>query len=114
MTEATITQPAINRPRKMARAPKAPLTAPQSPIDDAAKQDNATSPLSAKPQTKIALILELLQCPTGAGLSDLVAATGWLPHTTRAALTGLRKKGHFLISEKVEGVRRYRVEGPAA
>ena len=24
----------------------------------------------------------------------LVAATGWLPHTTRAALTGLRKRGY--------------------
>jgi hypothetical protein len=26
-----------------------------------------------------------------------VAATGWLPHTTRAALTGLRKRG-FVVS----------------
>jgi hypothetical protein len=29
----------------------------------------------------------------GATLAALVKATGWLPHTTRAALTGLRKKG---------------------
>ena len=113
MTEASITQLATNRPRKMAQAPKAPLTAPQSPIDDTAKQDNATSPLSAKPQTKTALIFELLRRPTGADLDELVAATDWLPHTTRAALTGLRKKGHALISEKVEGVRRYRLVGTA-
>ena len=25
--------------------------------------------------------------------SALVEATGWLPHTTRAAITGLRKRG---------------------
>ena len=29
----------------------------------------------------------------GATLDALVNATGWLPHTTRAVLTGLRKRG---------------------
>jgi hypothetical protein len=29
---------------------------------------------------------------TGATVDDMVGATGWLPHTTRAALTGLRRK----------------------
>ena len=29
----------------------------------------------------------------GATLAALVEATGWLPHTTRAAMTGLRKRG---------------------
>ena len=33
--------------------------------------------------TKQALILGLLERPEGASLADLVAATGWLPHTTR-------------------------------
>ena len=40
--------------------------------------------------------------PAGATIDQLVAATGWLPHTTRAALTGLKKKGHVLTSEKRE------------
>jgi Protein of unknown function (DUF3489) len=30
---------------------------------------------------------------TGAILDELIAGTGWLPHTTRAALAGLRRKG---------------------
>src|SRR5512134_2110309 len=51
--------------------------------------------------TKQALILGLLQRPEGASLADLVAATGWLPHTTRAALTRLRQAGHVL--EKTTG-----------
>jgi len=43
-----------------------------------------------------------------------VAATGWLPHTTRAALTGLRKKGHAIARDRVEGVTRYAIETPAS
>lgn len=43
--------------------------------------------------SKRALLIALLQRAEGATLDDLIAATGWLPHTTRAALTGLRKTG---------------------
>jgi hypothetical protein len=32
----------------------------------------------------------------GALLDKIVAATGWLPHTVRAALTGLRKRGYAI------------------
>ena len=35
--------------------------------------------------TKIAQVIELLQRGDGATLAELVAATGWLPHTTRGA-----------------------------
>jgi hypothetical protein len=50
-----------------------------------------------KPGTKIATVLALLRRDGGATLGDMVEATGWLPHTTRAALTGLRKKGHGIV-----------------
>lgn len=53
-----------------------------------------------KKQTKAALIIALLQRDQGATLDELVAATGWLPHTTRAAMTGLRKKGHDIAKNK--------------
>jgi hypothetical protein len=43
--------------------------------------------------TKLAKVIGLLQRDSGATLDELVASTGWLPHTTRAALTGLRKRG---------------------
>lgn len=59
--------------------------------------------------SKAFLMLEILQQPEGATLEQMVAATGWLPHTTRAMLTGLRKKGHAVTSEKLDGVRTYRV-----
>lgn len=52
-------------------------------------------------------MIALLQREEGATLEELVAATGWLPHTTRAAMTGLKRKGHTITSVKADGVRRY-------
>ncbi len=49
---------------------------------------------AAKSPSKMVMVLDLLRRPGGATLAELIAVTGWLPHTTRAALTGLRKKGH--------------------
>ena len=48
----------------------------------------------------------------GATLDQMIAATGWLPHTTRAALTGLRKAGYAIDSDKIDGVRIYRAVAP--
>jgi hypothetical protein len=50
--------------------------------------------------TKLARILELLQRECGATLQELIAATDWLPHTTRAALTGLRKRGYAVTIDR--------------
>nr|WP_244540308.1 DUF3489 domain-containing protein [Kaistia soli] len=36
----------------------------------------------------------------GATIEVLIAATGWLPHTVRAVLSGLRKKGHRIDRQK--------------
>ena len=59
---------------------------------------------------KHALILDLLHRAEGASIDDLIAATGWLPHTTRAALTGLRQKGYVLDKSKgPDGRTRYRI-----
>jgi hypothetical protein len=63
--------------------------------------------------TKQALLYDLLTRKGGASLEELVAATGWLPHTTRAALTGLRKRGFVVDKAKVEGTTRYRIEATA-
>ena len=49
----------------------------------------------------------------GATLAELVEATGWLPHTTRAALTGFRKKGHVIERSKRSDVTCYRIAAAA-
>ena len=38
-------------------------------------------------------MISMLSNEAGATLRTLGEVTGWLPHTTRAALTGLRKRG---------------------
>lgn len=64
--------------------------------------------------TKQSQLIELLQRDGGATTAELASALKWLPHTTRAALTGLRKKGHAVVSEKVNGETRYRIQRAAA
>jgi hypothetical protein len=48
---------------------------------------------------KAATVQKLLSRPKGATLAEIMSATGWLPHSTRAFMTGLRKKGHDLVRE---------------
>ena len=72
---------------------------------DASKSKKATAaPTSPAPRhgTKIAGVIELLQRDQGATLEALIAATGWLPHTARAALTGLRHRGYDVRLERGE------------
>jgi hypothetical protein len=65
--------------------------------------------------SKQALVISLLSRAKGATLDQLVFATGWLPHTTRAALTGLRKKGRAIAKSKnASGQSVYRIENAAA
>ena len=63
----------------------------------------------AIPAVKIGMVADLLRRKGGATLAELVAATGWLPHTTRAALTGLRKKGHGIERGTRDGVTTYMI-----
>jgi hypothetical protein len=63
--------------------------------------------------SKIASVIALLEREQGATLAEMVEATGWQPHTTRAALTGLKKKGHTIVKDKREDVTCYRI-GKAA
>jgi Protein of unknown function (DUF3489) len=60
--------------------------------------------------SKLALVLSLLRRSEGATIQALTEATGWLPHTTRAALTGVRKRGYAVALERGdEGESVYRL-----
>lgn len=64
--------------------------------------------------SKLDQVVALLSRPQGASLAELCTATGWQTHSVRGALAGsLKRKGHVVTSDKVEGVRRYRVGVPA-
>jgi len=62
---------------------------------------------SERSQPRGEQLLALLRREQGASVDDIMAATRWLPHTARAALTGLRKKGAAIEKQKVDGVTRY-------
>jgi Protein of unknown function (DUF3489) len=65
--------------------------------------------------SKLALAIELLRRADGATIPNLTEATGWLPHTTRAALTGLRKRGYAVIRERIgAGDSAYRISDAPA
>lgn len=74
--------------------------------------DQAEFPAATVPVgrvSKAASIVALLERGNGATMADLITATGWLPHTTRAALTGLRKKGHVITRGKRDGTTFYSI-----
>ena len=70
----------------------------QQPLGQAGSAAEPTQ--AAKPPSKSSTVIGMLERAEGATLAELVQTTGWLPHTTRAALTGLRKKGHSIDKTK--------------
>src|SRR5258708_38904595 len=55
--------------------------------------------------SKLARVIALLERDRGATIEELIAATGWLAHTTRAALTGLRKRGYAVAIDRSDEKR---------
>ncbi len=80
---------------------------PEETITESERGPSPDSPSNAPPRSgsKIAIVLELLLRPEGASIDEIIAATQWLPHTVRAALTGLRKRGHVVELRRGEGNR---------
>ncbi|MBX9728080.1 MAG: DUF3489 domain-containing protein [Sphingopyxis sp.] len=64
--------------------------------------NSASTPQRERAGTKAAALIELLSRKEGASLDEMTERTGWLGHTVRAAMTGLRKKGH-VIGKHVSG-----------
>jgi len=77
------------------------------------KVDRGTAIEPAVP-TKQQQVIDLLSRKGGATLEEMSTLVNWLPHSTRAFITGLKKKGYAITTEKVEDVRRYRAEHKAA
>ncbi len=69
-----------------------------------------------KPRTKKAQLIQMLSRKAGADVAAISAKLNWQPHSTRAALTGLRKSGYVLDAEKPGNGKtlRYRITGKPA
>ena len=64
-----------------------------------------------RPDSKQALMIEMLKRPEGATIAQIMHETGWLAHTCRGVMAGALKKklGLTITSEKVDGARVYRI-----
>lgn len=89
---------------KRTQAKNVPTEAPEG-----ISQLSATSPAKKSKRDQLAA---LLVRDEGATIAQMAAATRWLPHTVRAALTGLRKQGYAIDSDKLGGTRTYRAVAP--
>ena len=84
-----------------------PIKKEEGPQGALAPGSITDAPPQPQRRTKQASLLELIGREGGATLEELTSVTGWLPHTTRAAITGLRKRGHDVQCKRVDGVSRY-------
>lgn len=56
--------------------------------------DITSTTTPARTESKKCQLIGMLGRNGGTTIAELSAALGWQPHTTRAAITGLRKSGH--------------------
>ena len=72
--------------------------------DHAAKASDQKPP-TQREGTKQAMLITMLQHPDGASIAEIVAATGWMGHSARGAISGVLKKKLALpvTSGKIEG-----------
>jgi hypothetical protein len=111
---ASKSQKAAPKPAGKKRATKTAASHPKdTPRSQKTGGGEVSSPGQIRPGSKQAIIVDLMVRAKGATLDELIKATDWLPHTTRAALTGLRKRGYTV--ERTRGddkITRYRATPP--
>ena len=104
-------EPAAGAPTGADEAPvEAPDEAPGPAAEGGAHgaPTRAPAPRKTRDDTKQAQLIAMLRRKEGATIAQIVAATGWQPHTVRGAFAGALKKklGLTVTSEKVEGGER--------
>jgi Protein of unknown function (DUF3489) len=74
-------------------------------------EESAITEAAPKPEpSKSDIVKKLLSRKTGATIDELGAATNWQPHSVRAFLSGLRKKGSTITrEERRDGAKAYRI-----
>jgi hypothetical protein len=79
----------------------------------AAPVETTATKMSLRVDTKKARLIGRLEDSLGVDVATLSTELGWQPHSTRAALTGLRKGGHTVERLPSEPGRptRYRITG---
>ena len=93
----------------MTKQSKKPIEALDAKPVEAVETTPETTAEPAPKITKKALGEQLLKSDKGATIEELSKQTGWQAHTVRRHLSILKKAGAEIISERVDGVRYYRI-----
>jgi hypothetical protein len=119
-----------NKPKPKTNAKKAKKAKPavkggkeknvvkQKPAPKAKAATKKTDTLSPGRITKTLNIMAALNKPEGVTIDEMMQMTGWLPHTARAYLSGVRKKlaekkdGSQIIKYTRDGKTMYKLENP--
>jgi hypothetical protein len=99
-TAATANPDKAGKQQRVRRMAGSPVPCEAQPSDNTGLEASPPPATPLRSPSKIASVLALLEQADGATLAEMVEATHWLPHTTRAALTGLKKKGHLITKGK--------------
>ena len=91
-------------------------TKPNSSKSRSAGKRTAAGRRPPRRTTKKDRLIRLLKADAGREIATLSRELGWLPHTTRAALTRLRKAGYAIEKQprRKNGGSRYRIAGEPA
>jgi hypothetical protein len=108
---------ALGHPRPGALPPNITLDDPELELAvttaEASWQTAKGKPHRTRPDSKQALVIEMLKRPEGATIAQIMDATQWQQHTCRGTLAGTLKKrlGLTITSAKEAGGQRiYRIE----
>jgi len=104
------TKKSLSKAPKRGSASLAPAPAKKA-AGDSRREFSPTVVRAPRATSKLGRVIGILVADTRATIGELTAATGWLEHTTRAALTGLRHRGYALSLTKQErdGASVYRI-----
>jgi uncharacterized protein DUF3489 len=111
--------PGIDEPVRSRPSPTVASTPRQRKVEAAKprRKSEKVSPRKSKPratlsQSKQDLVIQMLRRQSGVTLQDIIAKTGWQPHSVRGFFSGLvKKKLKLPLTTEVgkDGVRRYHI-----
>jgi hypothetical protein len=102
---------------KTRRAKNTPAKGMKRRTAHATKGKASAPPKTSRTGSKLEEVKALLMRKRGATIKEMMDTTNWLPHTTRAVLTGLRKRGFGVERETVKdkpSVYRITADGAAS
>jgi hypothetical protein len=106
LSEATAENDAGPTGPTITNEPAEQADVPSAPQSEGADVMTSSAPVAERPaSTKRAKLIGMLERAEGASVAEIGERLGWLPHTVRAAITGLRHAGREVTRGKDENGR---------